>query len=99
MVSSAGLLLTILLILVVSYGWLIARPLNIIIHTIDEFQAGNYIRRIPLRRRDEWGQLAAHFNEMADEVEQVLAKNQDLNRRLEERVQEATLRWCSCRNR
>lgn len=92
MVSSAGLLLAILLILVVSYGWMIARPLNIIIHTIDEFQAGNYVRRIPLRRRDEWGQLAAHFNEMADEVEQVLAKNQELNRHLEERVQEATLK-------
>lgn len=92
MVSSAGLLLAILLILVVSYGWLIARPLNIIIRTIDEFQAGNYVRRIPLWRRDEWGQLAAHFNEMADEVEQVLAANQELNRSLEERVQEATLK-------
>jgi two-component system NtrC family sensor kinase len=91
MVSSVGLLLVILLILSASYGWLIARPLNIIIHTIDEFQAGNYVRRIPFRRRDEWGQLAAHFNEMADEVEQVLEKNLELNRRLEERVQEATL--------
>jgi two-component system NtrC family sensor kinase len=76
MISSAGLLLVIFLILAVSYGWLIARPLNIIIHTIDEFQAGNYVRRIPFRRRDEWGQLAAHFNEMADEVEQVLEKKQ-----------------------
>lgn len=92
MLSSAGLLLVILLILSVSYGWLVERPLNIIIHTIDEFQAGNYIRRIPFQRRDEWGQLAKHFNEMADEVEQVLEKNLELNRRLEERVQEATLR-------
>jgi signal transduction histidine kinase len=92
MISSAGLLFVILLILSVSYGWLIARPLNIIIHTIDEFQAGHYVRRIPFRRRDEWGQLAAHFNEMADEVELVLEKNLELNRRLEERVQEATLR-------
>jgi two-component system NtrC family sensor kinase len=91
MISSAGLLFVIFLILAVSYGWLIARPLNIIIHTIDEFQAGNYVRRIPFRRRDEWGQLAAHFNEMADEVEQVLEKNQELNRNLAERVQEATL--------
>lgn len=92
MFSSAGLLLVILLILSVSYGWLIARPLNVIIHTIDEFQAGNYVRRIPFSRRDEWGQLAAHFNEMADEVEQVLEQNLELNRHLEERVQEATLR-------
>jgi signal transduction histidine kinase len=92
MVSSVGLLLLILVILGAGYNWLIVRPLHIIIRTIDEFQAGNYIRRIPLRRRDEWGQLAAHFNEMADEVQQVLDANQDLNRRLEERVQESTLR-------
>jgi signal transduction histidine kinase len=92
MVSSTGLLLVILMILAISYGWLIARPLNVILHTIDEFQAGNYVRRIPFRRRDEWGQLAAHFNEMADEVEQVLEKNLELNRHLEERVQEETLR-------
>jgi signal transduction histidine kinase len=92
MVSSAGLLLVLFLILAASYNWLIARPLNIIIHTIDEFQEGRYIRRIPFHRPDEWGQLAAHFNDMADEVQQVLDKNQELNRRLEERVQEATLR-------
>jgi signal transduction histidine kinase len=92
MVSSTGLLLVILMILAISYGWLIARPLNVILHTIDEFQAGNYVRRIPFRRRDEWGQLAAHFNKMADEVEQVLEKNLELNRHLEERVQEETLR-------
>jgi len=91
MLSSAGFLFAILLILAVSYSWLIARPLSIIINTIDAFQAGNYVRRIPLRQRDEWGQLATHFNEMADEVELVLARNQELNQRLEERVQEATL--------
>jgi signal transduction histidine kinase len=84
--------LAILLILLISYGWLIARPLGVIIHTIDEFQAGKYVKRIPMKRMDEWGQLAAHFNEMADEIEQVLARNQELNRRLEERVQEATLK-------
>lgn len=90
--STGGLLLAILLILVISYRWLIARPLGVIIRTIDEFQAGQYVKRIPLKRMDEWGQLATHFNEMADEIEQVLAHNQELNRRLEERVQEATLK-------
>jgi len=38
------------------------------------------------------GATGRHFNEMADEIEQVLARNQELNRRLEERVQEATLK-------
>ena len=88
--SSGGLLLVILLILAFSYDWLIDRPLKVIIDAIDEFQAGRYARRIPMRRKDEWGQLADHFNVMADKIEQVLDMNRALNRRLEERVQEAT---------
>jgi two-component system NtrC family sensor kinase len=90
MATTTGLLIVMLLFLLMSYGWLIGRPLGTIIHTIDEFQNGQYIRRIQLRRRDEWGQIASHFNSMADEIEQVMARNQDLNRHLEERVQEAT---------
>lgn len=88
--SSSGLLLVILLILAIGYGWLIDRPLKIIIDAIDEFQAGRYTRRIPVRRKDEWGRLADHFNIMADEIEHVLERNRELNRKLEERVQEAT---------
>ncbi|MCG6536338.1 MAG: HAMP domain-containing protein, partial [Syntrophales bacterium LBB04] len=88
--TSGGLLLFILLVLTLSYGWLIGRPLKVIIHTIDEFQKGQYVNRIPLSRQDEWGHLAAHFNSMASEIEQVLARNQELNRQLEGRVQEAT---------
>jgi two-component system, NtrC family, sensor kinase len=91
-ISSGGLLLAILLILALSYNWVIARPLNVITHAMDEFQGGNYVKRVPLKRKDEWGQLASHFNDMADEIEQVLARNQELNRQLEERVQDATLK-------
>jgi two-component system, NtrC family, sensor kinase len=88
--SSSGLLIAILLILAFSYGWLIERPLKVITDTIDEFQAGSYARRIPILRKDEWGRLADHFNKMAGEIEQVLDRNRELNRQLEERVQEAT---------
>ncbi|MCG6536614.1 MAG: HAMP domain-containing protein, partial [Syntrophales bacterium LBB04] len=88
--SSAGLLIAILLILAFSYGWLIDRPLQVIIETIDQFQAGRYTQRIAMTRKDEWGHLADHFNTMANEIEQVLASNRDLNLQLEERVQEAT---------
>jgi len=91
-VSTAWLLVIILLVLAASYRWLIGRPLGVIIRTIDEFQKGQYVRRIPIHRRDEWGQLAKHFNSMAQEIEQVLARNQELNRNLEARVQEATHR-------
>ncbi|NTW07304.1 MAG: GHKL domain-containing protein [Syntrophaceae bacterium] len=41
-------------------------------------------------RRDEWGQLAEHFNMMAAEIQQVMAKNFDLTRHLEDRVKEET---------
>jgi signal transduction histidine kinase len=88
--SSGGLLLVILLIVALGYGWLIDKPLKIIIDAIDEFQAGRYTRRISVRRKDELGQLADHFNIMAGEIEQVLERNKGLNRQLEERVQEAT---------
>lgn len=89
-ITSVGLLLFSLLILALSYGWLIGRPLGVIIRTIDEAGKGKHVSRIPINRRDEWGQLADHFNSMAVEIERVLARNQELNRALEARVQEAT---------
>jgi len=88
--STMGLLFAILFVLALSYRWLIGRPLGVIIDTIDEFQAGRYIKRIPIAKRDEWGQLADHFNLMAEEIERVLSQNQELQRSLEERVQEST---------
>ncbi|MBU4580936.1 MAG: HAMP domain-containing protein [Proteobacteria bacterium] len=89
-ISAAWLLAIIVLVLALSYRWLIARPLGVIIRTIDAFQTGQYVKRIPIVRRDEWGHLAEHFNSMADEIEQVLIRNQELTRSLEDRVSEAT---------
>lgn len=89
-ISTVWLLVIILLVLAASYRWLIARPLGVIIRTIDAFQTGQYVKRIPIVRRDEWGHLAEHFNSMADEIEQVLLRNQELTRSLEDRVREAT---------
>ncbi|HRS82037.1 MAG TPA: ATP-binding protein [Smithellaceae bacterium] len=91
LVSSGGLLLAILLLLGFSYGWLIGRPLETIIKTIDEFQKGRYVERIPIVRRDEWGRLADHFNQMADEIQNVMERNENLTRHLEDRVREETL--------
>ncbi|MGB5157752.1 sensor histidine kinase [Desulfobacterium sp. N47] len=88
--SSAGLLFFILLILYLSYGWIIRRPLRRIVGAIDEFQAGQYNRRINLKRTDEWKLLANHFNSMADKIEKVLAQYQELNLSLEKKIQDAT---------
>jgi len=96
--SSTGLLLVIFIVLFVSYDWLIGRPLRTITRTIDEFQEGNYRHRIAMRRQDELGHLAAHFNDMATEIEQVLARNQELTRHLENRVQEETIKVVALQN-
>ena len=88
--SSIGLLFAILFLLSLSYRWIIGRPLGIIINTIDDLHKGEYVKRIPIARTDEWGQLADHFNSMAGEIERVMARNLELHRRLEERVQEET---------
>ena len=90
--SSLGLLLVILFVLYLSFDRVLGRPLTIITKTIDEFQHGRYANRINLPQRDEMGRLADHFNDMASEIEQVLARNRDLTRHLEERVQEETLK-------
>ncbi|MEI7637598.1 MAG: HAMP domain-containing protein, partial [Syntrophus sp. (in: bacteria)] len=89
--SSVGLLLIIFIVLFVSYDWLIGRSLRTITKTIDEFQEGKYKHRIHLKRQDELGHLAAHFDDMAGEIEQVLARNLELTEHLENRVQEETL--------
>jgi signal transduction histidine kinase len=90
--SSVGLLMFILLVLGLSYRWIIDRPLNLIIKTIDEFQKGQYVNRIPIVRLDEWGQISKHFNIMADEIQDVMSRNLELNRHLEDRVREETLK-------
>lgn len=90
--SSLGLLLVIMLVLATSYGWLIGRPLRTIVQGIDAFQKGRYVQRIDLRRGDELGQVASHFNAMAAEIERAMDRNRELTRRLEVRVQEATLK-------
>jgi len=59
--SSAGLLMFILLVLVLSYRWIIDKPLKLIIQTIDEFKERQYKNRIPIVHLDEWGQISKHF--------------------------------------
>lgn len=97
-ISTVWLLVIILLVLTASYRWLIGRPLNIIIHAIDAFQTGQYVKRIPITRRDEWGHLGEHFNSMAHEIEQVLARNRELTRGLEDRVRESTQKVVELQN-
>jgi signal transduction histidine kinase len=90
--SSIGLLILILLVFGLSYRWIIDRPLKMIIQTIDEFQKGEYAKRVPVTHQDEWGQISKHFNAMADEIQEVMSRNRELTKHLEERVREETLK-------
>jgi len=92
LVSSIGLLIFILIVLGLSYRWIIDRPLKLIIQTIDEFQKGEYKNRISIVHSDEWGQISKHFNDMADEIQDVMNRNLELTRNLEDRVREETLK-------
>lgn len=92
MISTFLLLLFIFVLITVAFDRLIGRPLNVIARTIDHFQKGRYADRIPVQRNDEIGHLADHFNEMAGEIEQVLARNEELTSHLQERIQEETLK-------
>lgn len=92
LVSSIGLLIFILIVLGLSYRWIIDRPLKVIIQTIDEFQKGEYKNRISIVHSDEWGQISKHFNDMANEIQDVMNSNLELTRNLEDRVREETLK-------
>ena len=90
--SSAGLLILILLVFGLSYRWIIEKPLKAILQAIDEFQTGQYKNRLSIVHSDEWGQISRHFNVMADEIHDVMNSNLELNKNLEARVREETLK-------
>ena len=88
--SSIGLLLALFAVVVFSANIVIQRPLRTIIRAMDAVTPEGKPLRVPLKRRDEWGLLARSYNRMADEIEQAMERNAELNRGLEARVQEAT---------
>jgi len=96
--STVVFLAVILGLIILTFDHTIGRPLKEIVSTIDRFQAGEYRERIPIKRRDELGIVAEHFNAMADEIEKVIAKNAELTRHLEMRVQEETAKVVELQN-
>jgi signal transduction histidine kinase len=75
----------------------ITRPVNRLTEQAQQIAAGFLDQQIRVESRDEIGQLAGAFNEMTralkaniGDKERVLGELQDLNRTLEERIQERT---------
>ncbi len=65
---SAGLLLLGLLVFL-GYQVITLRPLRTILAGVEEFSAGHLDHRIPVKRRDELGYLAAMLNQMAADLQ------------------------------
>jgi signal transduction histidine kinase len=76
----------------------ITRPINRLTAQAQKIADGFLDQKIPVESRDEIGQLAVAFNEMTralkgniDDKEHVLAELQELNRTLEDRIQQRTV--------
>ncbi|MCX7815934.1 MAG: ATP-binding protein [Syntrophales bacterium] len=91
-ISSSILLLVVVTLIILTFDWLIGKPLKSIINVIDEFQKGNYNPRIDSLRKDEIGLVAEHFNIMAEEINRVISRNEELTKHLRNRVQEETFK-------
>lgn len=73
----AGLLLTLLISFKLSS--FITKPIQHLINTSKEIAGGNYKKRIDVNYKDEIGQLAITFNEMADKLDETLSGIMDKN--------------------
>jgi two-component system OmpR family sensor kinase len=69
----------------------IRRPIEALMRGTDEIAAGNLPYRIPIDSRDEFGYLAKHFNQMAQELEIQRRKLSEAHAALEHKVAERTL--------
>jgi len=77
----AGLLLTILIS--VQLSKVITDPIRQLINTSKEIAGGNYKKRVNITSKDEIGQLAYTFNEMADKLDETLLGMMDKNVRVD----------------
>ncbi|MGJ0431438.1 ATP-binding protein [Methylobacter sp.] len=68
----------------------VRKPIEALMKGTDEIASGNLFHRIALDTRDEFGYLAAHFNEMAQKLEVQQEKLQEGRAVLEKKVAERT---------
>lgn len=73
----AGLLLTLLISFKLSN--IMTEPIHHLINTSKEIAGGNYKKRVDVDYKDEIGQLALTFNEMADKLDETLSGIMDKN--------------------
>jgi two-component system cell cycle sensor histidine kinase/response regulator CckA len=75
----------------IALGALIARPIRSLTEATSALADGNLGARVKSGMKDEIGELANHFNTMAERLAEQSALLQESNRTLDQRVQERTL--------
>jgi two-component system, OmpR family, phosphate regulon sensor histidine kinase PhoR len=80
-----GILVGIFLTILISFklSKVITLPINQLIDTSKEIASGNYKKRVTISSKDEIGQLANTFNEMADKLDNTLSGILDKNVRVD----------------
>ena len=81
--AAAGAVMLIGFSVYLSIRYLINRPLEALAHGVQRIAAGDLDYEVPIRSRDEMGQLAAAFNSMADRLQGLVGS-------LEQKVVERT---------
>ena len=84
----AGLLLTTLLAL--GFTSSITKPVRELTYAAKNISGGNYSKRVSIKTRDEFGALAATFNEMAGELDKTMADLKDKNMKFDSIVNSMT---------
>src|SRR5204863_6228032 len=73
-----------LLAAILALSYILARhltaPLRRLQHSVERFGAGDFTARSRSERRDEFGQLARTFDQMAERIEHLLESQRDLLR-------------------
>jgi HAMP domain-containing protein len=85
-------MIIILVLAVVSlvFGRMVSRPLTVLIGATDKVRKGDYVSRIKISRKDEFGGLAKHFNEMVNSINDKNQALQEYGEELEDRVVKRT---------
>ncbi|MBI4462940.1 MAG: HAMP domain-containing protein [Acidobacteria bacterium] len=87
---------TVLAVVLMSLGsvlfvwWVVHRPVKELIRGTHEMAQGNLDHRLPVRSRDELGELAASFNKMAADLSTAYQEITDWAHTLEQRVERKT---------
>lgn len=91
MIAATGISLLAMLLVSVTFIWeVIHRPIKDLTKGIHDVARGNLERRLPVRSKDELGELAGSFNKMAEELNQAQSELTNWARTLEERVKRKT---------